>query len=148
MARIDGLDRLISNLESIKNVWDDAAVVNAGAAEFVKFQKQNVRKKLNKNARGVLEGALQVIPIDGKNAEAGVPANTLIYALVHEFGKIIVPKKAAALRFEIDGQVIFAKRVTIPARPYVRPSVRQGQNKAVKTIINMTNQKMREKINA
>lgn len=147
MARIDGLDRLISNLESIKNVWDDPAIVNAGAAEFVKFQKQNVRKKLNKNARGVLEGALQVKPIDSKNAEAGVPLNTLIYALVHEYGKIIVPKKAAALRFEIDGQVIFAKRVTIPARPYVRPSVRQGQNKAVKTIINMTNQKMREKIN-
>ena len=147
MTTIEGMNQLISNLTAIKGIWDSPDVVNAGAAEFVEFQKQNVQKKLNKNARGVLENTLQVIPIDNKTAEAGVPENTLIYALVHEFGKIIVPKKAAALRFVIDGEVIFAKRVTIPARPYVRPSVRQGQNKAVKAIINATNQKMREKIN-
>lgn len=146
MATIDGMDRLVSNLTALKTIWDDPAVVNAGAAEFVEVQKANVRKKLNKNARGVLEGTLQVIPINNKTAEAGIPANTLIYALVHEFGKIIVPKKAAALRFEIDGEDIFAKRVTIPARPYVRPSVRQGQRKAIKAIINITNKRMRELI--
>lgn len=148
MARIDGLDRLVSNLTALKTVWDDSAVVDAGAAEFVEKQKRNVQKKLNKNPRGVLEGALQVIPINSKTAEAGIPANTIIYALAHEYGVTIYPKKAAALRFEIDGKVIFAKQVTIPARPYVRPSVRQGQRKAVKAIINITNQKMREKINA
>jgi len=147
MATIEGLDRLVSNLSALKTVWDDSAIVNAGDAEFVKVQKENVRKKLNKNPRGVLEGALQVISIDNKTAEAGIPANTIIYALAHEYGVTIYPRKASALRFEIDGKVIFAKSVTIPARPYVRPSVRQGQNKAVKAIINATNQKMREKIN-
>lgn len=146
MARIDGMDRLITRLESLSHVWDDSSVVNAGAAEFVKIQKENVRKKLNKNPRGVLEGALQVIPINSKTAEAGIPLNTIIYALAHEYGVTIYPKKAKALRFEIDGKVIFAKRVTIPARPYVRPSVRQGQRNAIKAIINATNQQMRELI--
>lgn len=146
MARIDGMDRLVTRLESLSHVWDDSSVVNAGAAEFVKIQKENVRKKLNKNPRGVLEGALQVIPINSKTAEAGIPLNTIIYALAHEYGVTIYPKKAKALRFEIDGKVIFAKRVTIPARPYVRPSVRQGQRNAIKAIINATNQQMRELI--
>lgn len=146
MARIDGLDRLVSNLESLKTVWDNSAVVNAGAAEFVEKQKRNVRKKLDKNPRGVLENALQVIPINSRNAEAGVPLNTVRYALAHEFGVTIYPKKAKALRFVIDGEVIFAGKVTIPARPYVRPSVRQGQNKAVKAVINQTNKRMRELI--
>ena len=147
MATISGMDKLVSNLTAIKGIWDSPDVVHAGAAEFVKAQQENVRKKLNKNARGVLENTLQVIPIDDKTAEAGIPENTLIYALVHEFGKIIVPKKKKALKFEIDGEIIIVKQVEIPARPYVRPSVRQGQNKAVKAIINITNQKMREKIN-
>ena len=147
MATIDGMGQLISNLTALKTVWDDPSVVNAGAAESVEAQKANVRNKLNKNPRGVLEGALQVIHIDNKTAEAGIPADTIIYALAHEYGVTIYPKKAKALRFEIDGEVIFAKSVTIPARPYVRPSVRQGQNKAVKAIINETNKRMREIIN-
>ena len=39
----------------------------------------------------------------------------IIKALVHENGKVIVPRKAKALRFVINGQVIFAQRV------YIRP---------------------------
>ena len=109
MARIDGMGQLVGNLTKLKTVWGDPSVVNAGAAEYVKVQQENVRKKLNKNPRGVLENALQVIPIDNKTAEAGIPENTIIYALAHEFGVTIYPKKAEALRFEIDGEVIFAR---------------------------------------
>lgn len=152
MARIDGMDKLVARLESLSRVWDDQSIVNAGAAEFVKIQKENVRRKLNKNPRGVLENALQVTPIPTskkgeKIAEAGIPLNTIIYALAHEFGVTIYPKKAKALRFEIDGKVIFAGKVTIPARPYVRPSVNHGKGPAVDAIVTMTNKRMRELIN-
>src|SRR3972149_2296043 len=48
--------------------------------------------------------------------------NPTPYAPMHQFGgeihspsKVIVPKKAKALRFIIGGKVIFAKRVVIPA---------------------------------
>lgn len=146
MATITGINQLVSNLQSIQNVWDDPAIVNAGAAEIVKIQQENVRKKLNKNAHGVLESKLQVIEIDSRNAEAGIPENTLAYQLVHEFGKKIVPKKAKALRFEIDGKVIYVKSVTIPARPFVRPSAKPGGRKAAMAILKMTRKKINEGI--
>ena len=146
MARIDGIGRLVSNLAALKTVWDDPSIVAAGAAELVKKQQENVRVKLNKNPRGVLENALQVIPINDRTAEAGVPANTIVYALADEYGVTIVPKKAKALRFEIDGKVIFAQSVTLPARPYVRPSVRQGGPKAAMAIQKATRAKMKELI--
>lgn len=43
--------------------------------------------------------------------------SNMIYAALHHFGGIIVPKNAAALVFQMHGQTIFAKKVTIPARP-------------------------------
>lgn len=146
------MDRLITTLGKLRDIADDPAVVGAGAAEFVEKQKQNVRAKLNKHAKGTLENALQVIPINNKVAEAGIPTNTLAYQLVHEFGKVIVPKKKKVLRFEIPGVVprpgdddlgIYAKRVTIPARPFVRPSVRQGTVKASAAIGKKLQKKIR-----
>lgn len=47
----------------------------------------------------------------------------LNYALIHELGGVIVPKKAKALAIpQKDGSVRFVKKVTIPARPYLRPA--------------------------
>jgi phage virion morphogenesis protein len=45
----------------------------------------------------------------------------MIYAAVHQFGATIVPKNAKALSFQLglDGRRVFAKSVTIPARPYL-----------------------------
>jgi len=41
------------------------------------------------------------------------------YAHVHQDGMVIVPKSAEALVFQIGGQVIHAKKVTVPARTFV-----------------------------
>ena len=41
------------------------------------------------------------------------------YAHVHQEGMTIVPKEAAALIFNLGGKDIKAKKVTIPARPFV-----------------------------
>lgn len=44
----------------------------------------------------------------------------LIYAAIHQFGGTIVPKQAAALVWTgADGNLVFAQKVTIPARPYL-----------------------------
>lgn len=129
------MDRLIATFGKLRDIADDPAVVGAGAGKIVEVQKRNVRAKLNQRPKGVLESSLQVIPISNKVADAGIPTNTLAYQLVHEFGKVIVPKKKKVLRFEIPGVVprpgdddlgIYAKRVTIPARPFVRPSAKAG----------------------
>jgi phage virion morphogenesis protein len=42
-----------------------------------------------------------------------------IYAAVHQFGAIIRPKSKKALVFRMGGALVFAKQVTIPARPYL-----------------------------
>lgn len=54
----------------------------------------------------------------------------LIYAPVHEFGATIRPVRARALRFTVGSQVVFAQKVTIPARPYVAPTFAQDSDKA------------------
>lgn len=51
----------------------------------------------------------------------GVTVGTnLLYAPVHQFGATIAPKKAKRLVFPgPGGKLIFAKKVTIPARPFM-----------------------------
>lgn len=41
------------------------------------------------------------------------------YAHVHQDGMTIVPKTAEKLVFQMGGRTVFAKEVTIPARPFV-----------------------------
>lgn len=41
------------------------------------------------------------------------------FAHVHQFGATIVPKNAEFLVFDAGGGTVFAKQVTIPARPFV-----------------------------
>ncbi|PIE13824.1 MAG: phage virion morphogenesis protein [Rhodobacterales bacterium] len=43
----------------------------------------------------------------------------LIYAAIHHFGGVIKPKNGKALAFMAGGDQVFAKSVTIPARPYI-----------------------------
>ena len=42
-----------------------------------------------------------------------------VYAAVHQFGAIIRPDKANALRFHLGPALVITKQVTIPARPYL-----------------------------
>lgn len=48
-----------------------------------------------------------------------VVGSGLVYAAIHQFGGTIVPKKGDRLAFRIGNRQIFARKVTIPARPYV-----------------------------
>lgn len=41
------------------------------------------------------------------------------FAHVHQEGAVIVPKDAKALMFNLGGRMVAAKRVSIPARPFV-----------------------------
>ena len=43
----------------------------------------------------------------------------LVYARIHQFGGRIRATNAKALRFEAGGEAVFARSVTIPARPYL-----------------------------
>lgn len=54
--------------------------------------------------------------VKGDSVEVG---SSKEYAAVHQFGAIIVPVEAKNLVFTIGGTLIFAKKVTIPARPWL-----------------------------
>lgn len=54
------------------------------------------------------------------------------YAPVHQYGAVIKPKNARALFFTLGGKKVFARKVTIPARPFVGLSA-ANQLEMVKT---------------
>ncbi|MBS7541488.1 phage virion morphogenesis protein [Ancylobacter lacus] len=45
--------------------------------------------------------------------------SSVVYARVHQFGAVILPKTAAALVFSLGGRIVHAMRVIIPARPFL-----------------------------
>lgn len=45
------------------------------------------------------------------------------YARIHEYGGVIEPKNALALRFQIGGKWIYTKRVVMPERSYLRSTL-------------------------
>jgi phage gpG-like protein len=58
--------------------------------------------------------------------------SALVYAGVHQGGAVIVPKTATRLVFHAGGRLVFAMKVTIPARPFVGLSA-DNQNEIVET---------------
>ena len=42
-----------------------------------------------------------------------------VYARIHQLGGVVRPRRRRALRFESGRELVFARRVTIPARPYL-----------------------------
>ena len=42
-----------------------------------------------------------------------------VYARIHQLGGIITPRAGRVLRFMLGDRAVFARRVTIPARPYL-----------------------------
>ena len=51
-----------------------------------------------------------------------------IGAKVHQFGAVIRPKDAKALSFTVGGKRVVAKKVTIPARPYLGVSEQNARD--------------------
>ena len=45
--------------------------------------------------------------------------SNLVYARIHQLGGVIKPRRRRMLRFELGNRVVFARQVTIPARPYI-----------------------------
>ena len=61
-----------------------------------------------------------------------------VYARIHEFGGTITPKRAKALHFQLaDGSWRTAQRVVIPARPFMRPTLKR-EAKTMRRIIRNT----------
>lgn len=64
-----------------------------------------------------------------------VGSRGVVYAAIHEFGGVIHPRYAKYLAWKSKtGEWIFAKSVTIPARPYLRPAVDENKGHTMDAI--------------
>jgi len=61
---------------------------------------------------------------EGGNVIGKVGTN-VVYAPVHEFGATIRAKRAKYLRFKVQGRFVSVKEVTIPKRPFMKPSLEE-----------------------
>lgn len=129
--------KLVRDLDKVdKRIRGAVAVkaVTAGGDQVMNNIRLNIRQKLNKHPAGHLAGSVDVrAKQDGSGAVAVVGPHR-VYARIHEVGGTIVPKRAKCLTFKVDGHVIRAKKVTIPARPYVRPAVDEHKEQIVKAM--------------
>ena len=64
-------------------------------------------------------GILRSTIVGRSTQETASVGSNLIYAAIHQFGGVIKPKNASALRFQVGGRFVTTQSVTIPARPYL-----------------------------
>jgi len=93
--------------------------LTAGALPLVNRAKQLCPYKTGNLRRSIHFGDL----ILGPGFAEGKAGTNLEYAAAQERGATIVPKTAKALHWKTDsGKDVFARRVTIPPHPYMRPA--------------------------
>ncbi len=107
--------------EARGRIAEDA--VTEGAAVIQSYAQMNARNVFSRNQRGQLRNSIMMtVRRTGTGAEAEIGPR-VIYGRIQELGGTIRPKSAKVLHFKIDDRDIFARQVTIPPRPYLRPAV-------------------------
>ena len=137
-VEIEGADEFEMNLKRVgNNLSKDGAkkILTAGANVIVKHAKANVRNTFSRHQTGKLENSIMVED-KGDDAAIYVTVNR-IYARIQERGGTIVPKKAGGFlvwRDPDSGKLIFARKVTIPARPYFEPAIKDNTGEIVRAM--------------
>jgi len=132
---LTGVDELIEKLNQIdKSFRNEAgrAIVTAGA-EVINAQTQvNINETFSERNTGGLKNSVTTVA-DGSKPEARVEVRK-VYARIQEYGGTIKPVRARLLHWVEDGQDIFARSVTLPARPYFRPAIESSESAVVKAM--------------
>jgi phage virion morphogenesis protein len=77
-------------------------------------------RALATGGKTLIDSARLVQSITHNAFASGVEVGTnMLYAAVHQFGAVIRPVVAAALRFKVGKQWVTKQEVRIPARPYL-----------------------------
>lgn len=104
----------------------------AGGHVIEAYAKIKVNMTFSHKATGGagLGGSIQVVASKSTKIRAEVDVGpTVIYGRIHELGGVILPVHAKMLSWVADsGERIFASRVQILARPYLRPAVDEHEN--------------------
>ena len=122
--------KLIKDLDKVdKRIRGEVArkAVDAGGHQVMNYARINIRNKLNKQPTGALWNSIDVVAKNDGEGAVAVVAPHRVYARIHEFGGTIVPRRAKYLTFRVDGRLVRTKKVTIPARPYMKPAVTEHE---------------------
>jgi len=137
-ARIVNAERLKQELEHLgvnvtTKVATDAA--KAGGTELINYAKINVISNFKMRSWNLYD-SLKVVVTSAGYVRAGSYRNA--YARIQEFGGTIVPKRAHFLSWiDDDGVMRFARSVTIPPRPFIRPAYDEHKDDIIKAMSNV-----------
>lgn len=92
----------------------------AGGADTAAFSRFAGAKKILITSGMLMRSVTFAVDSGASLVRVGT---NLKYARIHQLGGVIVPKNRKFLRFPIGGQFVFAKKVIMPARPFlaIRP---------------------------
>lgn len=128
VRNLDSLERKLAALGKLAQGDVLEKALHAGAQEI-----RNSAQDKAPFLTGTLRRSIHSETGEKSGAKVSVLVGTdLEYAAMQEFGGTIVPKNAKRLVFEVDGKKVFARKVTIPAHPYLRPAFDEQKGEAVK----------------
>ena len=101
--------------------------LNAAVTELALAVQTSVLGKLSGQVLNQRTGRLAASLFSQVTDDAGGVVGTVgvntPYARIHEYGGVIEPVNALALRFQINGQWVMVKRVVMPERSYLRSTL-------------------------
>lgn len=119
----DELARKMAHLSKAVRTSIAKDAVDEGGAVIAFHAQLNARNKFSDRQRGQLRNSIRV---ESQTTPTGAVAEIgphTVYARIQEYGGTIYPRRANMLHWvDENGQDHFAKSVTIPARPYLRPA--------------------------
>jgi HK97 gp10 family phage protein len=137
-VHLEGFKDLEKNMKGLRGFVNSKQVVD-GLHDGVKVMGRIAKNKAPRGPTGNLKRAIRT-GIFGKQ-KRGSPAVFMAirrgkgegrHAHLVEYGtKRRIPRQYSVLKFEIDGQIIYVRRVgPMPAKPFWRPAVDIGKNAA------------------
>lgn len=136
VVNLKGFNR---QLEDLKGTARGEALKQAGMAGGQVIEaaaKVNAEAQFRGSSTGTLKESIhtEIVKAD-QNAVTVHIGTGLIYARIQEFGGWIEATTAKALSWiNEQGERVFAKKVHLDPRPYLRPAFDENQDKAVKAI--------------
>ena len=112
-----------------------------GFRKSVKLLESKVKQSFGKSGKpkvrsGALRSSIYSTVIERSNYLTALLKSDLIYAAPQEFGAVILPKQKPYMRFTIYGRWVTMKRIVLPARPYMQPTINENQDLVNTTIEN------------
>lgn len=124
-----------NNIPAVKKIMPETLrkAAMAGGTVIENYAKINVNEVFSAHATGAsgLQGSIHTVLDKMSNTRAEVSVGTAkIYARIQELGGIILPVHAKMLSWisRETGIRLFAKKVVIPARPYLRPAADEHED--------------------